>query len=351
MDVTIQLEPYHQTFSLPKDFILTTLHGSLFADALELDPEATLIPMTNPIITPAVMQFLVDYSQGKEPEKYIPDLIEASRYLNIPWMLYYTDPLYDYISNKQNWAAPDNGAIWSQAIKGNHVWIIGLLLAKGMPAGQFNLNEAITAKAVDVVALLLEKINYDPRMTWSVALQSGSVPIIKLLEATGQYPLDWQHLHNALYETVHSNQPELFEYFLQEFASKFGFTNVDTVYSQAIDFGRASMVTAVLQYDGPKGGDIWSSLHKNHPTIALQLISDPRFDPNDNLSSNLDLAAGRGYAEVIAALINNPKTRLNKDIITKALKSDQRHGNSILRQALLQSPQLKSKYLPLLLKT
>jgi hypothetical protein len=117
MAVAITLEPENQTFSLPRDFILTTLQGSLLADALELDPEATLIPMTNPIITPAVMQFLVDYSNGREPEKHIPDLISASRYLNLPWMLYYVDPLYDEIPNKQNWAAPENMDIWRRTIK------------------------------------------------------------------------------------------------------------------------------------------------------------------------------------------------------------------------------------------
>jgi hypothetical protein len=229
--------------------------------------------------------------------------------------------------------------------------MVGFLLAKGMPVDQYDLNRAIKAKAVDVVALLLGKVKFDPKSAWSAAKKSGSVPIIKLLEATGQYTLDWQHLHNNLYDALVANQPELFDYFLTEFASKFGFTNVNTIYSQAIGLGREPMVTALLLYDGPMGGDVWSAIHNNHPKIALQLISDPRFDPNDNLSNNLGLAAEKGYDEIIAALLNNPKTRLNKDIITKALKSDQRHGNSKLRQALLQSPQLKSKYQPLLLQT
>lgn len=351
MAVAITSEPYNQTFSLSKEFILTTLAGSVLADALELDPEATLIPLTNPIITPSVMQFLVDYSQGREPQKHIPDLIAASRYLNLPWMLYYTDPLYDAIPNKQNFAAPENLAVWRQAIKENNVWIVGLLSAKGMPIDPYDLNRAIKAKAVDVVAVLLGKVQFDPKSVWSAAKKSGSVPIIKLLEATGQYTLDWQHLHSYLYDAIYSNQPELFEHFLTEFASKFGFTSIDPVFSSTFRHGRGPMVTSVLRYGPPRGEELWIALENNFPDIALQVVNDSRFDPNSKLATNLDLAAERGYDEIIAALLNNPKTRLNKDIITKALKSDKRHGNSKLRQALLQSPQLKSKYRPLLLQT
>lgn len=108
MSIDVFLEPFQQTFSLPKEFIQTTLQRSLLADALELDSEATLIPISNPIITPAVMQFLVDYSQGREPEKHIPDLIQASGYFGILWMLYYVDPLYDAITDKINWNSPNN---------------------------------------------------------------------------------------------------------------------------------------------------------------------------------------------------------------------------------------------------
>src|SRR5437868_13406626 len=100
MDVTIYLEPFNQTFRLHRDYILQYLPDSLFAQALEGDPEATEIKIPNPVETRAVMKFLVDYSQVKEPEKHLPDLLKASSYLNIPCMLYYTDPLYEDTPNK-----------------------------------------------------------------------------------------------------------------------------------------------------------------------------------------------------------------------------------------------------------
>ena len=132
MLVSVYLEPYHKTFILPREFILTTLQGSLFADALESDPEATVIPMINPLVTPAVMQFLVDYSQNREPPKHIPDLINAHRYLNIPWMMYYTDPLYDKIIDKVDWNSSSNQAILETAIRENRIWIVGYYLMKGI---------------------------------------------------------------------------------------------------------------------------------------------------------------------------------------------------------------------------
>lgn len=120
MAVAIYLEPYGQTFFLSRDGIRTYFPGSLFAEVLELDPMTEVIPIPNPIVTPAVMQFLVNYSQGIEPVKHMPELVAVERYLNIPSILYYAEPLYDKIHRpidilwtERDWQAPD-GAVFSK---------------------------------------------------------------------------------------------------------------------------------------------------------------------------------------------------------------------------------------------
>lgn len=97
MSVDIHLVPYQQTFSLSKDFIRKDLAKSLFAEAIELDPDAKEISITNPVITPKVLSCFVDLSQGKEPIQHNPDFASAGHYLNIDVLSAYADPLYDRV--------------------------------------------------------------------------------------------------------------------------------------------------------------------------------------------------------------------------------------------------------------
>jgi len=101
MSVEIHLIPYAQTFALPKDFIRQKLVGSLWADALELDPDAKEIQMTNLAVNPKALVCLVNLSEGKEPTKHEPDLAEAGRYLNLDRLIAYSDPLYDKVLSER----------------------------------------------------------------------------------------------------------------------------------------------------------------------------------------------------------------------------------------------------------
>src|SRR5437016_8587571 len=98
--ITIALIPYGESFLLPRDFILHSLPQSVLASALQEEPNATLIEIPHPDVTPVGMQVLVDYSQGRVPEHHLPELISTEKYLNILWLLYYTDHLYDEIPDK-----------------------------------------------------------------------------------------------------------------------------------------------------------------------------------------------------------------------------------------------------------
>jgi hypothetical protein len=152
-----------ETFRLPREFILTQMPESLFASALELDPTATQIPIMNSVVTPAVMQFLVNYSQGYEPERSLPELVAAERYLNAPWILYYADPGYDQIPQRLQPNAEVNisGIHW--IIQNNRPWAYGYLLMKGYDPPYSDLELAVHSNASDIAQLIQSHKQFTPQ--------------------------------------------------------------------------------------------------------------------------------------------------------------------------------------------
>ncbi len=248
----VLLQPYQVEFYLPKDFIQTSLPGSLLDQALQEDPDATEILIPNPDVTPEAMQFLVNYSQRKEPERHLPSLILAERYLNIPWMLYYVDPLYDQIPNRTDINDPVNQDILDLAIGTNHDLIVGYFIAKGWKPTPDDLVQAYDANAWKVIrVLLMADVPIDPILKNEIlegAAGEGQLEVMKLLmqkykiDPTGRY---------------HINYPLI----------------------------RAS------EY--------------NHHAVLRQLLTDPRVSPNAALLSDYD---NKYDEETLRILANNPRT-------------------------------------------
>jgi hypothetical protein len=162
--VNIVLTSTGQAFRLPREFILTQMPQSLFASALELDPTATTIDVDNPIITPTVMQFLVNYSQGIEPEEALPELEAAERYLNVPWMHYYADPGYDQIMNRANPNSEENReGIEQNIIDGDHYWAYAYLLSKGYDPLYSDLQLANYLHSQKILQLIQERKQFTPQ--------------------------------------------------------------------------------------------------------------------------------------------------------------------------------------------
>lgn len=160
--VSINLTSMGQTFRLPRDFIRGSLPQSVFASALEFDPTATTIDIDNPIVTPNVMQFLVDYSQGIEPPEHIPELTAAERYLNIPWMIYYTVPNYDSIVNRDNPNALVNREAVDNIISDDDVTTYTYLLTKNYDPPASDLQNAVYYDANDIIKLIVKSKYFTP---------------------------------------------------------------------------------------------------------------------------------------------------------------------------------------------
>jgi hypothetical protein len=182
MTLQIHLDPYDQTFTLQGEFIRQKLAGSLFAEALELDPEATEIRIPNSQVTPAALLCLVELSKGKEPTRHVPELAAAGHYLNIDVLLAYADPLYDAC-----------GALWDSievtlgfVMMYNRVSLLRYLLLRH-PNIDYSvyLEKAFVYAARDVAKLLLDTFPVCREMALNAALKCQ---VYSMLQLVVSYP-------------------------------------------------------------------------------------------------------------------------------------------------------------------
>lgn len=157
MTVRIVLEPYDRAeFILSKYFIQDVLTGSLFAQALEDDPDAKELPIPNPVVTPKIMRVLVNLSRGLEPISYDPELRPAAIYLNCERLMVYTYRAYDH-------KLVDYSEVgYDMAIQQNALCVVKYRLRKGYKPSSSNLWEACRLDCPDIIHLLL----HQPNMHW-----------------------------------------------------------------------------------------------------------------------------------------------------------------------------------------
>ena len=327
MSVHIHLPTYQQDFLLSRDFILTSLPCSLLAEALETDPMTPEITLTNPIITPDIIQFLVDYSQRKEPMVHNPNLVVGYKYLNIPWMLYYIDPMYDKI-DKSDLDILANYILLDRAIRENRALVVGYFIVKGFSVTESMLELAIENGAVDVVKILLPRLQeINRRHLLGLAVQVGSLPIIDLLMPI---EITYELLRDALKTRldimdrllkVASTQKNIF----YEIASTYYSHEelLTDLLSLAVDKQKLDIVDYLLdQIDAdPSQDDNYTFVYAvegNNIEIPLRLLASPRFDPNVNLNYILSLATGRGLTPIVEALLQNPNIFLTREILVAA---------------------------------
>jgi hypothetical protein len=283
--LSVILLPYHTSFSLSKDFILSSLPQSLFSEALQDDPTASEITLTNPDVTPDAIQMLVDSSHGIEPRQHNPNLILAYRYLNIPWLLYYVDPLYDQIPNREIITDPRNREVWEEAIKTDHELIVGYYLVKGWVPTNKDLIMAAKKGAAKVVRLLLGNERVNPA-TWNNhairwAAGNGHLDVVRLL--LGDDRVNPADLNN--YAII-----------------------------GAAEEGHLEVVRLLLGDDRVNPADlnnqaIRMAASKGHLEIVRLLLVDARVNPADKNNEAVKWAAEEGHLEVVELLKADPRVQ------------------------------------------
>ncbi len=134
--VRITLPRYNQSWDLPRERILTLIPESLIGQALQEELDVPEITLDYPDVTPEAMNVLAEILQGREPDHHVLNLSSSARYLNIPWLVYYEDPLYDQIerpsSPEQTYDTCNNQKLLVEAIESHHNNILKYLLMKGV---------------------------------------------------------------------------------------------------------------------------------------------------------------------------------------------------------------------------
>lgn len=252
--LSVTLTRYGQTFHLPREAILTMIPESLLGQALQEEPTVPEIVLENPDVTPVGMQVISDYLQGKEPTQAISGLSSTARYLNVPWLVYYEDPLYNQVVHPlpgQTWDNWTNKNLLNTAAEQNDLLMVHYLLQKGVnpptrdvygldsrpamdsainnnnlamvqllrqkiPPDNFEdiyLERAISEQKNDIALWMLQDPAYTATLHLDWAARYGNLPVLRyLLTRTDPSYED----NDALKSAVEGNQPEALKILLQD---------------------------------------------------------------------------------------------------------------------------------------
>lgn len=149
--------------------------------------------------------------QGKEPRHHIPGLKSSARYLNIPWLEYYSSPLYDLVVHPfpgESWDIPENQELLVTAAGQGDSLMVAYLLGKDVsPLVSDNVmiggaaEEGHLATSQQGPSITLDYLNYinthaptqdrpiftNPAVTspaLTAALDNDQLPVIQMLLAS-----------------------------------------------------------------------------------------------------------------------------------------------------------------------
>jgi ankyrin repeat protein len=319
MAVVLNLVPHGRTFDLSKDFILEQMPESPLAQALNYDPDATSIEIPNTDVTPDAMQDIVNLSQGIEPTRHNPDLTLAERYLNIPWVLNYTDPLYDQIQ-RDNIASPANIEVFRKAIYGGQFWVVSYLLSKGCDP-TFDNNWAVYWASgrpnTEIVRLLLADSRVNPATDKNRALENairqGPLETVKLLLVDSRVNPSANN-NKALKIAAELGRVDVVIFLLAD-PKVTSTKGLQKAFREAAKYGHVDVVKIFLGV--PKINPLntlllWNVAQMGQTEVLRVLLADPRllkFDRNDHVDryeAALIMAATCGHTEIVRMLMAIP---------------------------------------------
>lgn len=288
MTVQVELSSYERSWDLPKETLHMCMPQSLLAQALEEDPQATTIHLTNPIVTPDLMYIVAGLLQGKEPAKHNPNLTRGALYLNLPELLYYTDPLYDEI-DRSSWNNQTNRYLLAKAASLGNLRIVNYLLHKGVSLRLLNaaLENPIESPRINLGSLALEEAMRQDRSDVVTLLLTS--PELQGLDKVG-----------LLAEAIHRGAGKTFRVLLKDL----NYEEAKTLIYQAIDNDRLEMVKQLYPYvkaripDWTEEQDIFLC---EHTEIAKWLFDQPEMSPY--LQGIFAHAVTLGYTDIVACLM------------------------------------------------
>jgi hypothetical protein len=263
----VTLTRYGQTFHLPREAILSMIPESLLGQALQEEPDVPEIQLENPDVTLAGMQVISDYLNGKEPTHAVPGLSSTARYLNVPWLVYYEDPLYNQVVRPlpgQSWDVPANQNLLNTAAEQNDILMVNYLLQKNVTP-IFTKNASFFPHSWQVSSLAMDS-----------AISNDNLAMVQLLRQKIS-PNDFEDIY--LERAISEQKNDIVFWMLQDPVYD---ATLPLYLDWAARFGNLSVLQYLLTRTDPSYEDnmaLKSAVEGEQPEALKILLQDPRVKP------------------------------------------------------------------------
>lgn len=197
--VNINLVTYNQQFTLSKDLLLMRLPESLLGQAVAGDPDCLEINLTNPEVTPATLQVISDWLREiGEPVGVITDLEFSAKYLNIPWLSIYANPLYGKLDHPVV-DSITNQEVLVQAASAGDIAMVTYLLDKEVCIVESREVNLVYLCDSDGPYIESDTESYSPPLEASI--RAGHIELFELLRKNCRSMLDysqWRYISIAI---------------------------------------------------------------------------------------------------------------------------------------------------------
>jgi ankyrin repeat protein len=350
-------------FSQHRETLLRAFAGSVIAQALEDDPTARELKLEQPFLTPSVLEIILNLAEGKEPETHEPKLQEASRYLNMPQLAVYSDPLQDYIDHK-NPNSSCNRRVFAQALVTGRYPVMKYLLEKGLcpvfaepyqpylrprtarvdvaSDGQWPVEYAAKHGLMEAVQMLMAHPKVDLCAALLAASSSGHISVVQLLlTSTRLKPSD---IRGNYYKVWHENHVEILR-LLADWGLAFDF---DHIVQYSVGQGYVDMLKLAKQKGGHWQQDMATACRLGFLEILGVCLDG--YGGSVSFSGNCCLTAAILYKRdaIVETLLQHPQMDIKVGLNDEKgpLHTAIQYNNLLVIKMLFALPAVQANYNP-----
>jgi ankyrin repeat protein len=347
----------------PRSDILRVFEGSVIAQALEEDAKAKELKLEQPCLTPAVITLVMNLAEGKEPETHEPKLKEASRYLNMPGLAIYSDPLHDYV-DPINPNSSCNRRVFAEALTTGNTHMMEYLLKKGLcpnfyepskpylrprharadvsPLGDWPIYYAVRAGFMEAVAMLIAHPKVGLKYVLQFAADKGDLKMLKLLTTSPRAkPED---ITSVSFDKTEDCRLDVL-YFLSEWGVTM---NWRKMLDHALLYAEVDMAMWVLQSISCEQSDLLDICQRGYSEMCTVLLDNFRGNLSADNNACLGAAINRGHEDIIGILLRQRHIdlRVGLDEENGPLYAAINSERLDLVKRLMNSPIVRSNYKP-----
>jgi hypothetical protein len=317
--VNINLIAYQQQFTLSKDHLLSWLPESLLGQAIAGDPDCLEVNLTNPDVTPAALQVISDWLlELGEPTGVITDLEFSAKYLNIPWLSIYSNPLYGKLDHPVE-DSKTNRCVMVEAASAGDIDIVNYLLERNVCIVESREINLVQRFDNDGPYIESDTEWYSPAL--EASMRGGHIELFEFLRENcsdlhytqkgyiltaieADNVIILQHLLSETKEDV----KELWDCAKEHYANKIKAylletyheaLDIPTLWRQAVweDAKWFWVVHPYMTFNYPDDPDLKQAISKEWNELAGIILEDPKFTPY--LEVYLNYAETKGNTDIV----------------------------------------------------